>query len=195
MTSTPNPALVAALKGEFGKSYDGRKLRPSTQSALVVLFAGRGESLVDVVQHIVINNDNEDGHWRTYWEAVSAHDDMKTKVDTIDLEQFVLWARARCAGGSTALALGNSQANKALDILDTNGIALPNSVRTDIEAAMNAADAGDEKKQCCSAEVVWLLYYVRNPEPDEVSWYNNQFNSGGGREGEKVEITKCPSYI
>ena len=55
MTSTPNPALVAALKGEFGKSYDGRKLRPSTQSALVVLFAGRGESLVDVVQHIVIN--------------------------------------------------------------------------------------------------------------------------------------------
>ena len=155
MTSTPSPALVAALKGEFGKSYDGRKLRPSTQSALVDLFASRGESLVDVVQHIVINKDNEAG-WRTYWEAVWAHNDMKTKVDLIDLEQFVLWARARCAGGSTALALGNSQAKKALDILDTNGISLPSSVRMDLEAAMNAADANcDEKSQCCSAEVVY----------------------------------------
>ena len=54
MTSTPSPVLVAALKGEFGKSYDGRKLRAATQQALVDLFAGRGESLVDVVQHIVI---------------------------------------------------------------------------------------------------------------------------------------------
>ena len=194
MSSTPSPALVAALKGEFGKSYDGRKLRPSTQAALVDLFAGRGESLVDVVQHIVINKDNEAG-WRSYWETVWAHNDMKTKADMIDLEQFVLWARARCAGGSTALALGNSQAKKALDILDTNGISLPSSVRTDIEAAMNAADAGDEKGQCCSAEVVWLLYYVKSPEPDEISWYNHQFNTGGGREGGKVEITKCPSYI
>ena len=194
MASTPSPALVAALKGEFGKSYDGRKLRPATQQALVDLFAGRGESLVDVIQHVVVTRDNEAG-WRAYWNAVWAHADMVTKVDAIDLEQFVLWALARCEGGSTALALGNSQAKKALDILDTNGIALPNSVRTDIEAAMNSADAGDEKKQCCSAEVVWLLYYVRNPEPDEVSWYNHQFNTGGGREGGKVEITKCPSYI
>ena len=102
---------------------------------------------------------------------MGAHD-MKTKVDSIDLEQFVLWARARCAGGSTALALGNSQAKKALDILDTNGISLPSSMRTDIEAAMNAADAGDEKSQCCSAEVVWLLYYVKSPEPDEITFYS-----------------------
>ena len=53
MASTPSPALVAALKGEFGKSYDGRKLWATTQQALVDLFAGRGESLVDVIQHVV----------------------------------------------------------------------------------------------------------------------------------------------
>ena len=53
--STPSAALVAALKGEFGKCYDGRKLRPATQTALVDLFAGRGESLVDVIQHVVLD--------------------------------------------------------------------------------------------------------------------------------------------
>ena len=104
--------------------------------------------------------------------------------------------RSRSDGGSAAsLVLANSQAKKALDILDSNGIALSSSVRTDIEAAMNASDAGDEREQCCCAAVVWLLYFVRMPEPDEVTWYNHQFNAGGGREGGRVEVTKAPSYI
>ena len=168
MSTSPSPALLAALRGEFGKSYDGRRLRPATQQALVDLFAGRGESLVDVIQHLVLSNDNEAG-WRAFWSAVWAADSMKNKVDAIDLEQLALWARARSEGGSgAALALGNSQAKKALDILDSNGVSLSSSVRADIETAMNAADAGDEKAQCCSAEVVWMLYYVRNPEPEEV---------------------------
>ena len=195
MSSTPSAALVAALKGEFGKCYDGRKLRPATQTALVDLFAGRGESLVDVIQHLVIDKNNDAG-WRAFWTAVWGHADMKTKVDLIDFEQFALWARSRSDGGSAAsLVLANSQAKKALDILDSNGIALSSSVRTDIEAAMNAADAGDEREQCCCAAVVWLLYFVRMPEPDEVTWYNHQFNAGGGREGGRVEVTKAPSYI
>ena len=195
MSTSPSPALLAALRGEFGKSYDGRRLRPATQQALVDLFAGRGESLVDVIQHLVLSNDNEAG-WRAFWSAVWAADSMKNKVDAIDLEQLALWARARSEGGSgAALALGNIQAKKALDILDSNGVSISSSVRADIETAMNAADAGDEKAQCCSAEVVWMLYYVRNPEPEEVTWYNHQFNAGGGREGGRVEITKCPSYI
>ena len=42
----PNPAVVAALRGEFGKVYNGRRLRTQAQSALVTRFAGRGESLV-----------------------------------------------------------------------------------------------------------------------------------------------------
>ena len=113
MASAPSAAVIAALKGEFGKSYDGRRLRAATQQALVDLFAGRGGSLVDVIQHIVITKGNDAG-WRAYWSAVWAVDDMKNKVDAIDLEQFALWARARCDGGSAAaLALGNSQAKKA----------------------------------------------------------------------------------
>ena len=63
MSAAPSAALVAALKGEFGKSYDGRRLRPATQATLVALFAGRGEALVDVIQHLSINKDNESG-WR-----------------------------------------------------------------------------------------------------------------------------------
>ena len=43
--AAPNPAVVAALRGEFAKVYNGRRLRTQAQAALVARFAGRGESL------------------------------------------------------------------------------------------------------------------------------------------------------
>ena len=65
---------------------------------------------MDVIQHIVIDKNNDAG-WRAYWTAVWGHADMKTKVDQIDFEQFALWARSRSDGGSAAsLVLANSQA-------------------------------------------------------------------------------------
>ena len=38
----PNPAVVAALRGEFAKVYNGRRLRTQAQAALVARFAGGG---------------------------------------------------------------------------------------------------------------------------------------------------------
>ena len=43
-----NAAGEAALKAEFGKAYDGVRLRASLQTALVAHFAGKGVGLTDV---------------------------------------------------------------------------------------------------------------------------------------------------
>ena len=80
----PNPAVVAALRGEFGKVYNGRRLRTQAQSSLVTRFAGRGESLVDVIQHVTIDKDDEDG-WKTMWRNVFASGDF-SRCDDMDLD-------------------------------------------------------------------------------------------------------------
>ena len=140
--------------------------------------------MVDVIQHVTIDKDDEEG-WRTMWRNVFASGDF-SGCDNMDLDQFFLWARARGAGAPEAARLGNNQAKKALDILDANGIQLNASIRTDIEAAMAAADAGNEKEQCCCALSVWIIYFGRTPLNDEVEWWNSQFNSGGGSVGGRV---------
>ena len=68
----PNPAVVAALRGEFAKVYNGRRLRTQAQAALVARFAGRGESLVDVISHVTIDKADEDG-WRRLWTNLFAN--------------------------------------------------------------------------------------------------------------------------
>ena len=185
--------MVAALRGEFAKVYNGRRLRTQAQAALVARFAGRGESLVDVISHVTVDKADEDG-WKQLWTNLFKGPGF-ANCDEMDLDQFFLWARARGAGAPEAAKLGNSQAKKALDILDANGVQISPSVRTDIETAMAAADAGSEREQCCSALAVWFIYFGRSPLPEETEWWNIQFNSGGGLMGGRVEITKCPSYM
>ena len=62
----PNPAVVAALRGEFAKVYNGRRLRTQAQSSLVQLFAGRGETLVDVISHVTIDKNTDEAVWKAF---------------------------------------------------------------------------------------------------------------------------------
>ena len=45
----------AALKAEFGKAYDGVRLRASLQADIVAHFAGRGVALTDVKDMLLVN--------------------------------------------------------------------------------------------------------------------------------------------
>ena len=165
--ATPaDPVLVAALTGEFSKVYGGRKLRSETVKGLVALFAGRGQPLVDVVQHVNWVEKHE-AIWVAFWSKAFARAEMAA-CDDLDFDQFTFWARARVEDGPTTAVLGNVQAKKALDVLDSNGYTIAASVRADIEAAMRESDAGDERSQCVCALAVWILFYGRGPLPDEV---------------------------
>ena len=74
--ATPaDPVLVAALTGEFSKVYGGRKLRAETVKGLVALFAGRGQPLVDVVQHVNWVEKHE-AIWVTFWSKAFARAEM-----------------------------------------------------------------------------------------------------------------------
>ena len=128
----PNTAVVAALRGEFGKVFSGRRLRTQAQSALVSRFAGKGESLVDVISHVTMDKNTDEDVWKSFWQNAFA---AFPNCDDLDLHQFFLWARARNVGAPEAALLGNSQAKKVLDILDANGVQISQGVRTDIEAA------------------------------------------------------------
>ena len=176
----PNPAVVAALRGEFSKVYNGRRLRTQAQSALVTFFAGRGETLVDVISHVSIDKSTDEAVWKAFWARAFG---ALPNCDDLDLEQFYLWAHARCAGAPDAAQLGSSQAKKTFDILDANGYNVNPGVRADIEAAMAEADAGNEKEQCCCALAVWYIYFGRSPLQEETDWWNLQYHAGGGMSG------------
>ena len=189
----PNPAVVAALRGEFAKVYNGRRLRTQAQAALVARFARRGESLVDVISHVTVDKADEDG-WKQLWTNLFNGPGF-ANCDEMDRDQFFLWARARGAGAPEAAQMANSQAKRALDILDANGVQISSSVRTDIESAMAAADAGSEKEQCCCPLTVFILHLGRAPTQEETDWWVEQYNALGGREGGRIDITKLQSYV
>ena len=84
----PNPAVVAALRGEFAKVYNGRRLRTQAQAALVARFAGRGESLVDVISHITVDKEDENG-WKQLWTNLFNGAGF-SNCDEMDLDQFFL---------------------------------------------------------------------------------------------------------
>ena len=108
----PNPAVVAALRGEFSKVYNGRRLRTQAQSALVTFFAGRGETLVDVISHVSVDKNTDEIVWKAFWARAFG---ALPNCDELDLEQFYLWAHARCAGAPDAAQLGSSQAKDILN--------------------------------------------------------------------------------
>ena len=91
---TPQDAArEAAIKGEFGKVYDGRKLREPLQQLLVAYFAGRqGESVADLRQLLVVDKSDEPG-WENLWESALAGAGVQGDFDR---KLFLRWARVPC---------------------------------------------------------------------------------------------------
>ena len=108
-------ARKAAIAGEFGKVYDGRRLRDPLQQAIVGYFAGRqGESVADIRQLLVVDKTDEQG-WEALWESALAGAGVQSDFDR---KLFLRWTRARSSGGGGAVH-GNAQAKRALDVLDS----------------------------------------------------------------------------
>ena len=189
---TPQDAArEAAIKGEFGKVYDGRRLRDPLQQLLVAYFAGRqGETVADIRQLLVVDKTDEQG-WEALWESALAGAGVQGDFDR---KLFLRWARARSSGGGGAVH-GNAQAKRALDVLDSSGLAVSAELRADIEAALTKGEAGTEKEQCCCSLAVFILYLGRAPADEEDEWWNTQYNALGGREGGLIDITKLQSYV
>ena len=186
-----DPARLAATKGEFGKSYGGKRLRQEVQDLLSAYFAGRqGETVSDLRQLLVVDkNDEED--WRDTWET--ALDDAGV-AGALDRKLFLRWARARSEGGGGAVH-ESAQAKKALDVLDAAGLAVSAELRADMENALAMGEAGNEKEQCCCPLAVFILHLGRAPTQEETDWWVEQYNALGGREGGRIDITKLQSYV
>ena len=190
--ATPQDAArQAAIAGEFGKVYDGRKLREPVQKLLVAYFAGRqGESVADLRQLLVVDKSDEAG-WEQLWLSALAGAGVQGAFDE---KLFLRWARGRSAGGGGAVH-GNAQAKRALDVLDSSGVVVTADLRAEIEAALTKGEAGTEKEQCCCSLAVFILYLGRAPGEDEDEWWNSQYNALGGNEGGLIDITKLQSYV
>ena len=64
-----DPARLAATKGEFGKVYAGKRLRPGVQDKLAAYFAGReGETVSDLRQFLVVDKNDEE-EWKEVWKG------------------------------------------------------------------------------------------------------------------------------
>ena len=95
---------------------------------------------------------------------------------------------AALLGGGGAIH-GNAQAKRALDVLDSSGLAVTAELRAELEAALIKGEAGTEKEQCCCALSVFILYLGRAPADEEDEWWMTQYNALGGREGGLIDIT------
>ena len=186
-----NTAGEAALKAEFGKAYDGVRLRPSLQASLVAHFAGKGVGLTDVKDMLLVSKNFPDRSERI-WEKLLKND-MGVAEDS-EVECFLLWLHSRQLGSSTAVGHANDQVRRALDVLDSHGFSISADMKQDMEAALALGEAGSEKEQCCNALAVHILYLGRAPDNGEETWWNEQYQRLGGRVGGKVEITKSPTY-
>ena len=196
MATAPKPldaAGKAALTAEFGKTYDGMRLLDDMQSAVVAHFAAKGEGLTDVKSILAVSKANPAGT-EQLWEALLVTDlGIKSAAD---IKRFMLWLHARDRGGAGA-GLGlyaNDQTRRALDVLDSHGLAISRDIKADLENALAAGEAGTEREQCCNALAVHILYLGRAPDASEEAWWADQYNRLGGRVGGKVEITKSPTY-
>ena len=181
----------AALKAEFGKAYDGVRLRASLQAGLVAYFAGKGLGLTDVKDMLLVSKNFPERSERI-WERL-LKSDMGIAEES-EVECFLLWMHSRQLGSSTAVGHANDQVRRALDVLDSHGYSISANMRQDMEAALALGEAGSEKEQCCNALTVHILYLGRAPDSVEEVWWNEQFQRLGGRVGGKVEITKSPTY-
>ena len=186
-----NAAGEAALKAEFGKAYDGVRLRASLQADLVAHFAGRGLGLTDVKDMLLISKNFPERSERI-WEKL-LKDDIGVAAES-EVECFLLWLHSRQLGSSTAVGHANDQVRRALDVLDSHVFSISADMKQDMEAALALGEAGSEKEQCCNALAVHILYLGRAPDGVEETWWNEQYQRLGGRVGGKVEITKSPTY-
>ena len=186
-----NAAGEAALKAEFGKAYDGVRLRASLQADLVAHFAGRGLGLTDVKDMLLISKNFPDRSERIWVRLLK--DDIGVAAES-EVECFLLWLHSRQLGSTAAVGHANDQVKRALDVLDSHGYTISPDMRQDMESALALGEAGSEKEQCCNALAVHILYLGRAPESVEEVWWNEQYQRLGGRVGGKVEITKSPTY-
>ena len=184
-------AQKAALKAEFGKVFNGVRVKQSTADALVDHFASSGDSLAELRDVLTLEKDGE-GDWRRIWTEIFKEAALS---NLSDLERLAKWARARGTDvGASVANHGHAQSRRAIEVLETAGMTVSREVRADIESALAQGDAGSEREQCCCALTVFILYLLRAPTKEEEEWWIEQFNSLGGSEGGQIEITKCPSY-
>ena len=195
MAAAPQPldaAGKAALTAEFGKTYDGLRLLDDMQRAIVAHFAAKGEGLTDVKSILSVSKVNPAGT-EQLWEALLVTD-LSIK-SAADIKRFMLWLHARDRGSAGGMgAYVNDQTRRALDVLDSHGLSVSRDVKSDLEQALAAGNAGTEREQCCNALSVHILYLGRAPDASEEAWWLDQYNRLGGRVGGKVEITKSPTY-
>ena len=183
-------AQEAALKAEFGKVFNGVRVKAHTADTLVKHFASQGDSLTELRDIMTMEKDNED-EWRAIWAQIFE----EAKLSKSDLERLARWSRARGTDvGSSVANHGHAQARRAIEVLEISGMTVTREMRADLDAALAQGDAGSEKEQCCCALTVFIIYLGRAPSEEERAWWIEQFNQLGGTEGGQIEITKCPSY-
>ena len=188
-------AAEAALKGEFGKAYDGVRLLGNVQAKLVEHFAAKGQSLQDVKDMLVVSK-NQPERTERYWQKLLSADLAAPIAEESEIERFLMWLHARHLGGTLGGAgvHTNDQVKRALEVLDQHGHTVSADIRQDMEAALSRGEEGNERDQCCNALIVHILYLGRAPEAIEEAWWQEQYARLGGRLGGKVEITKSPTY-
>ena len=191
MTPLKTPAQKAALAAEFGKVFNGVRVKQHTADALVKHFAGRGDSLSELRDILTMEKDKED-EWKAIWKAIFEEAGLE---NFSDMERLARWARARGTDvGASVANHGHAQSRRAIEVLEINGMTVSREMRAELDAALEQGDAGSEKEQCCCALTVFIIYLGRAPSEEERAWWIEQFNQLGGTEGGQIEITKCPSY-
>ena len=198
--AAPAPARLsaageAALKAEFGKSYDGVRLLSTVQHQIVEHFAQKGRGWTDVRDLLLVSKHFPERSERV-WEKLLKNDIGIS--EEAEVERFLLWMHSRQMGSTAAVGHANDQVKRALDVLDSHGFTVSANMKVDMEAALSLGEAGSEKEQCCNALAVHILYLGRAPDNGEetwwTEWWTEQFQRLGGRVGGKVEITKSPTY-
>ena len=194
--AAPAPARLsaageAALKAEFGKSYDGVRLLSTVQHQIVEHFAQKGRGWTDVRDLLIVSKHFPERSERV-WEKLLKNDIGIS--EEAEVERFLLWMHSRQMGSTAAVGHANDQVKRALDVLDSHGFTVSANMKVDMEAALSLGEAGSEKEQCCNALAVHILYLGRAPDNGEETWWTEQFQRLGGRVGGKVEITKSPTY-
>ena len=185
------PAQKAALAAEFGKVFNGVRVKQHTADALVKHFAGRGDSLSELRDILTMEKDKED-EWKAIWKAIFEEAGLE---NFSDMERLARWARARGTDvGASVANHGHAQSRRAIEVLEINGMTVSREMRAELDAALEQGDAGSEKEQCCCALTVFIIYLGRAPTEDERVWWVEQFNQLGGSTGGQIEITKLPSY-
>ena len=181
----------AALKAEFGKSYDGVRLRGALQAQIVEHFAKLGRGLTDVKDLLQISKNFPERSEKIWVKLLQSDIGI---AEEAEVECFLLWLHSRQLGTTAAVGHANDQVKRALDVLDSHGHTVSQDLKNDIELALSLGEAGGEKEQCCNALAVHILYLGRAPDNGEETWWTEQYQRLGGRVGGKVEITKSPTY-